>query len=378
MDEMKMVEQVFAEPKAAPDVAASGRARLLQMAGGDEPSPNRRPVRTRSRWLLGAGLLPVAAASVAAVMLIGDGSAPAQPSSEQPARRILLAAAVKTEAAPAAGRFFRFQTEEGDVRTVGTKERPYKVLDRTVVDYWYATTPGAPSWNSRLSLGGAPVSPADAAAYRAAGSPAKAEEVCPDEGKIIGSRGGKQLPDGTFEEIPVRQKCFRVPMHPRDAWSGRLSMGPGMAGSPPPGLDVAKLSDDPGTLRTQLLAWIHKGGLNTSVEGESAQLWAAAHYLIISPIGPVRPALRAATYRVLAGLPDVRSLGMVTDARGRRGEALSRHGDTSEGVNTGTYRLVIDPKTGNPLETGSVTDGSQHYTSVLEFGYTNDTPPFAK
>ncbi|RFU38617.1 hypothetical protein DZF91_26755 [Actinomadura logoneensis] len=93
------------------------------------------------------------------------------------------------------------------------------------------------------------------------------------------------------------------------------------------------------------------------------------------PIGPVRPAVRAAAYRVLADLPDVRSLGTVTDLRGRRGQALTRQGDDAEGVGTGAYRLVIDPNTGAPLETTSAGSGFMDYMSVLNFGYTDETPP---
>ncbi|MFC5185032.1 CU044_5270 family protein [Actinomadura harenae] len=378
MDEMKAIEQIFAEPKADAEVAASGRARLLRLAAGGEPPATRRPLSRwtsgpRTRWVLGAGLLPVAAAGVAAVMLAGHGSAPASSSSGGQARRILLAAATKTMAAPANGRYYRFVTEEGQQLTVGSKAHPYRVVTRTVDEEWYAMAPGEPGRILRRDEGARPVSPADAAAWRAAGSPAQVKQVC-DENKIVGTRGGKQRPDGTFEEIPIRQKCLRINMRPVLLSSSPMIGGPGMHGQPPVGLDLAKLSDDTATLRRQLLAWTRSGGLDGPVEGDSAQLWAAADYLIASPIGPVRPALRAAAYRVLADLPDVRSLGEVTDQRGRRGQALARVSRGSEGVAPGTNRLVIAPGTGVPLEISS-NGGATEYRLVLECGYTNESPP---
>ncbi|MEV5575426.1 CU044_5270 family protein [Spirillospora sp. NPDC052269] len=373
MDEMKLVERVFAEAKADPGVAAAGRARLLQMAGGEESvAETRRPARTRllasprSRWMLGAGLLPVAAAGVAAVTLAGHGSAPVSPSSDGQARRVLLVAATRTESAPATGRYFRFRTERGGLSLVGSKDHPYKVVGKTVQDVWYPVASGTTGLFSFQQLGARPATPADAAAWRAAGSPDPVRVPC-DEHVVYGGNKESQTTD----------RCARIPMRPRPASSAPLEPGPGMFGQPPVGLDLAKLSDNPATLRRQLLAWTRSGGLNGPVEGDSAQLWTAALYIIASPIGPVRPTLRAATYRVLAALPDVRSLGEVTDQKGRRGQALARTAKSSEGVAPGTDRLVIDPRTGAPLESSNTGNASQGYMSVLDFGYTDATPPTA-
>ncbi|WP_141580512.1 CU044_5270 family protein [Actinomadura sp. WMMA1423] len=373
MDEMMLVERLFSEPKADPGVAAAGRARLLELAKDAEAAPLRSRGRPRGRRLLGAALLPVAAAATTAVVVAGGTPTPEPRPADPSARRVLLAAATKSAAAPATGRYFRFTEETGEAYPAGSKEHPYTVVSRTVDDLWYSTTPGATGFASFQELGVQPATPADAAAWRAAGSPKRIRERC-DEGEIIGHRSGERRPDGTFEEVPVRRRCRWLDVRPGPKTTTRRPGGEGMMGQPPSGLDIAKLSDDPATLRRQLLAWTRADGLAGPVEGDSAQLWAAAGSLVTSPDGPVSPKVRAAAYRVLADLPDVRSLGAVTDRKGRRGEALAREGTEGEGVGPGTYRLIIDPQTGSPLGTDYQGGGSGEYSLVLNYGYTDEAP----
>jgi hypothetical protein len=373
MDEMRLIEHLFTEPKADPGVAAAGRARLLRLAKDAEPAAGGRPGRPRTRWLLGAGLLPVAAAVTTAIVVTGDTSTSVPGPADSPARRILLAAATKSAAAPTTGRYFRFAKEEGQAHTVGSKEHPYTVLSRRVDELWYSTAPGVTGWVSFQNLGVQPASPADAARWRAAGSPKRVKERC-NEGEIAGYKSGERRSDGTYEKVPVRQRCRWFDVRPGPKTTTRMSDGAGMMGQPPIGLDTAKLSGDPATLRRQLLAWTRSGGLAGPVEGDSAQLWAAAEMLIASPVGPVRPNVRAAAYRVLADLPDVRSLGSVTDRKGRHGQALTRTGSGAEGVGPGTYRLIIDPRTGSPLGTDYQGANSGEYSLVLHYGYTDAAP----
>ncbi|MEU5024939.1 CU044_5270 family protein [Streptomyces milbemycinicus] len=59
---------------------------------------------------------------------------------------------------------------------------------------------------------------------------------------------------------------------------------------------------------------------------------------------PARPELRAALYRVLAGLPGVEVVGPAKDATGRTGTALKWTSKSS------TIRLIVDPRTGTLLE----------------------------
>ncbi|MFI0448599.1 CU044_5270 family protein [Actinomadura sp. 6N118] len=394
MDELDLIENVFTEPEATSDVAAAGRARLMALAaetpattaGAASPgagivAPGRglRALRgARARWTLGAGLLPLAAAVTAAAVIAGSdvGSVP-QPQ-DTPARRVLLAAATRSEATPVTGRYLRFSTENHERIDVGTAKRPYRVVYRTLEEFWYPTKGGTPGWSSYRSLGGEPVSRADAAAWRAAGSPRRLKERC-DDNRIVGYKGGEIRPDGSVSpEIPIRGRCRWFDLRPGPAQTERMASGTGMHGQPSGDLNPATLSDDPATLRRQLLAWTRAGGLAGPVEGDSAQLWAAAGTLITEPVGLVRPKLRAAAYRVLADLPDVRSLGEVTDQRGRRGQALERTGAESEGVSGNTDRTIIDPRTGAPLAAESYEKGPGGrllgFDLVTHYEYTDQAP----
>ncbi|MGI8329745.1 hypothetical protein ACRYCC_07245 [Actinomadura scrupuli] len=145
-----------------------------------------------------------------------------------------------------------------------------------------------------------------------------------------------------------RPPCIQATTRPGPREVQRMAGGLAAFMLPPAGLDVTKLSADPVRLKQQLLAWTRAGGLAGPVEGESAQLWAATGTVLFEPGGPVTPQVRAACYRVLADLPDVTSLGEVSDQNGRRGQAITRTGKPSEGV-SGTSRYIIDRRSGLPL-----------------------------
>ncbi|GAA3241958.1 hypothetical protein GCM10020216_068250 [Nonomuraea helvata] len=97
--------------------------------------------------------------------------------------------------------------------------------------------------------------------------------------------------------------------------------------------------------------------------------------MFFNPEGPVSPQVRAASYRILADLPGVRSLGELTDPLGRKGQAFTRTGEGSEGV--ATSRIVIDPVSGLPLAKEEYEGADGHRTSyiaVRAIGPT-DAPP---
>jgi hypothetical protein len=121
---------------------------------------------------------------------------------------------------------------------------------------------------------------------------------------------------------------------------------------------------------------------------------------------PVTPAVRAALYRMLAGLPGVRSLGPVTDAGGRAGVAVALSGRYSgcgqeSALHSGggteerptfascvvEQRLVIDPASGMPLaqelryaglppgQHWSAPDGLFSFRLFRAAGWTGASPP---
>ncbi|MGV9851139.1 hypothetical protein ACWDWU_20575 [Streptomyces sp. NPDC003442] len=61
---------------------------------------------------------------------------------------------------------------------------------------------------------------------------------------------------------------------------------------------------------------------------------------------PVRPAVRAAAYRVIADLPGIRSLGEVTDPLGRAGAGFALPATARPDYGTARSELIVDPATG--------------------------------
>lgn len=133
---------------------------------------------------------------------------------------------------------------------------------------------------------------------------------------------------------------------------------------------LAQLPTGPAALRAFLLApypadYQHSRPVQLvqRLFGEAADLTTA----------PVDPAVRAAVYRLLAGLPGIEVLGPTGDAVGRRGTAIAvPDGDV-------LHELIIDPRTGAVLDTQDVTRAHGHteigiYNAILASGWTNTVP----
>ncbi|GHJ47754.1 hypothetical protein Cs7R123_50960 [Catellatospora sp. TT07R-123] len=262
----------------------------------------RRPV---GRLVL-ATALPAAALAVAAAVLIGGTSGPAQPRTAQPtgaqppasasaapaelpaeAGAILLVAAARTDAVPAAaGRYWVTRVEHGDRRRI-QEER------------WLAAVDG--------------------------------------------------LPSSSFmrEDGPWRAR----PMQGHRAATNFL-----LAGQARTLRELAELPTDPAALRRQVLAYDRAVG---GTEDGDLVVYYAGIGLVLDL--PVSPQVRAAAYRMLAALPGMRSLGPVTDQLGRSGVAvaISRRGD----FGTAQQRLIVDRATGLAL-------GVETWTSARLSSYT--------
>ncbi|MEV4621054.1 CU044_5270 family protein [Asanoa sp. NPDC049573] len=132
--------------------------------------------------------------------------------------------------------------------------------------------------------------------------------------------------------------------------------------------EIAALPAGPDQLKAKLLSWYAAGD-------RSDFLFYAASALVLNL--PARPEVRAAAYRMLAGVPGVTVLGPVTDAAGRSGiaVAIEHRGD---GGARGQVRLIIDPASGAALAQERWTDGVRSsYTAVLSAGFTDDGLPSA-
>ena len=107
------------------------------------------------------------------------------------------------------------------------------------------------------------------------------------------------------------------------------------------------LPDDPAKLRAVFLAHPQPGakGRNNVI---------AAGALMVTGSDNVRPAIRAAAFRVLADVPGVRMRPAVSDPEGQTGTAIWQDFWIGFGLHYETTYDIIDPQTGNFLATDTV------------------------
>ncbi|MGW4411453.1 hypothetical protein ACWEJ6_46010 [Nonomuraea sp. NPDC004702] len=121
---------------------------------------------------------------------------------------------------------------------------------------------------------------------------------------------------------------------------------------------IQELPADAAALKERVAAMLPAGSAGLLADALSGLLWSK----------PSPPAVRAAAYRALADLPDVRYLGGRADPLGRPGEAFSYP------LPTGVRRtLIIDPATSQVLA-GTDAGGTGGSQIVLTAGWTDQAP----
>ncbi|MEU7800393.1 CU044_5270 family protein [Micromonospora arborensis] len=348
----------------------------LPFALTDVSAPARRARRFRAAALIPAGGLAVAAVAAVAVVAVDPGGSTPTPGGSgtsaeavRPltASEILLAAAERSsQDAAGTGRYLVVRAESGSVLTVSSGTSTYEMTTRSSDETWLSRSGSEPTRVISQNLGMTPLTPADAAAWRAAGSP---EQVMV----------GKPLPTGGFGPgSPIS-----ISGGPRRSSS---SDGAGIYAFGTANItvrDLEKLPTDPATLRTALLRHFDGGGGDLPTDRQQWLLSVASSLIADIPVsGPVR----AAAFRLIATLPGVRSLGEVADQRGRTGQGFAF---TSGSAATGSieHRFVVDAATGRALgeesrvlrpagTTARLEPGSLlGYSVVLEQKTTDETPP---
>ncbi|SNS25771.1 CU044_5270 family protein [Actinomadura mexicana] len=306
------------------------------------------PVRRRVRPVWGLGLAgAVAAGAVAAAAVLvapgGDGTAPPRPGGGGErvldAKTVLLAAAEGADGQTETMRAFWYQvTVSSATYTVGEGGGRYAVTVRSKAESWTPSRPGGKAWGAQQELGAEPATKADEEAWRRAGSP------------------------GTFKiEIPVgpaakgRPKEFTAKTAPGPrAFSGSALVGGDKVfwlGRNVTMKDLRSLPSDPKRLKAELLRW-YEGHDTESNRPMASDRWlyTVARGLVMEM--PVKPGVRAAAFRMLAGLPAVRSLGKVTDSQGRTGSAIALEEKTPRGVVR--EEMIIDLAAGAALASRNV------------------------
>jgi hypothetical protein len=358
MDELEQLAR--ARPVAPPsaETVARSRAALIQLV-------HTRPVRTRWALNLRARIMVPAAAAVLAVATgvvvivnAGGAGAPnvaepstspsASPSTTAGARawdstnapQLLLVAAeqAQREPVPGTGTYWVSTVEQGSLVQVGAQDNRYAIMTRRTETTWKPLMSGPDLVFVSRWAGAEPASDKDKAAWRAAGSPTSwpidPPPGCPPDPSRVytAAPGGPE----TGVRRPPDEQLFMV-------------VGESLTAD-----QIRALPSDPDTLRTWLLGIIEKQNLprgNAVEVGES--LFDAVLTLVLGT--PITPAVRGAAFRVLAGVPGIRSLGAVTDAKGRSGVAVSvQRNDTDEERKADTggpieVSLLFDPDSGAVL-----------------------------
>ncbi|MFC6930223.1 hypothetical protein ACFQHO_07650 [Actinomadura yumaensis] len=132
---------------------------------------------------------------------------------------------------------------------------------------------------------------------------------------------------------------------------------------------VQALPADPGGLRSALRRAIPRDHPTAGRTADEVVKNCATDLLSFVP---APPKVRAAAYRMLAAMPGVTAMGVVTDERGRKGFGL--HVRVQRGI---TETVVIDPDTSFVLSTSRTAPdvhGKLDKVLYLRVGWTGDEP----
>lgn len=344
---------------------------LLELAAGPEPVVSdadvaadvaraRRATRRRRSLTIG---LPAAGASLAIaalalpLLLSPQQARNQEPPSAVPAQKpsapgagatagqvLLVAAGLEEETKPTTGTYYLVRTAQMfDIRVRGRNKEPY-MIQRTVVTEHWTGLKGGMSYIGTRSLGAKPVTPADKAAWRRAGSPTS---------WAVGAPTG--LDHRVFSSTPEQGELLEVPRE-TDLFPGVGYLGSSLE-------QVLALPSTPEQLRPVLLGDKSRG---PDADDRSYLVVSAEALLRYSPI---LPKVRAATLRLLATLPGAVVRHSVADGLGRKGIAVE-----FTLPNQGTVRMIFDATTGRFLGTEHFGGGKNTTDLGLGSGWTTATP----
>jgi hypothetical protein len=329
-NELAEARALFDEPPApTPEVIAAARARLTDGDPVRSHRTRRRRGELRTAWFTTFGLSLAGAVTAAAVTIAMVGHRGVrEPNGRPSARGLLLAAAQGAEAAsPATGRYWHLTIRGDELIQVGKPgHATYQVYAPTRSEIWMSTDGHGPTWEKSQDLGAKPATKADWDAWRKEGAPTIFRGT--DTGDEISSKPGRshidRIEPGSYENL------FGQRLTPQD---------------------VQALPTDPGRLKMTLTRLIRRE--SSHVTDEQLFTWSST----VLSYSPASPKVRAATYRMLADLPDVKQLGTVTDQAGRKGTAITINAGIDSQASTFGTRLIIDPSTGRALATEMVMTG---------------------
>ncbi|MCG0287429.1 CU044_5270 family protein [Streptomyces sp. PSAA01] len=334
-------------PELDPDhLAGSARARrdleTILAGRAEAPELRRSPRMFTWRWAL-----PVAATAAAAGVLVatlpqggsgaegprtsaGPGPGPTADGARHiPAngRLALQHVADRLDRTAAdEGTYWQVTTRSGWIGVVDASGETFAVSSSEKQQQSFGVRPGTESLNVMgLDATTEPRSERDAARWRAAGSPK--DLTLADTGQ--GGRLGLRIETGAGK----RPTVDRINSGDRIAALGARNVTY---------QDLRKLPGDSAKLK-EVLADLYREDGGSEVRGRTEWMWRQAAGLIGLP---VKAEVRAAAYRVIAGLPGIRALGEVTDPLGREGVGFALPASDRPGYGTGRSELIVDPATG--------------------------------
>jgi hypothetical protein len=377
VNEMKLIEDFCAEEtQPGPERLARSRARLIAAIENSQHFGPELLGRPRATRLVSVALAATAVGTAGALLIVnllaggtpvtpGDRHVPAGLLAGQPARAFLLAMAAKA-AQQQTGRYYCTTEIQGDRKLVGSGDKLLPQPWATGPDHVPASAPQGFKYAltrryrimqctkvadvtryalSMQYLGARPASPADARAWRRDGSPDHWRQG-----------------HGVLSAHPGPVTGIQAIKHGTGDFGGKNDLW---------------LPTDPAKLRAVFLAHPQPGakGRNNVIA------WGA---LTVMNSDNVRPAVRAAAFRVLADVPGVRMKPGVMDPEGQTGTAIWQDSWIGFGLPYETTYDIIDPQTGNILAgdtiaqtpvAGAAPGTVLYYSATTSAYWTNQLPP---
>jgi hypothetical protein len=223
----------------------------------------------------------------------------------------------------------------------GSASHPYDIAFAWSGETWYARAAGQQTWMISQGLPARPATAADAAAWRADGSP----RAWPTHFVPRGTPGGGLVFAYTT-----------MAADPRSASAQQLNGAVGDAvgdGSWLTAAQFAAFPTDEAKLRNLMIHYVYVDYRAVGDQGMPPMDESLMTESINLLQDPLPPRVKAAVFRLMASLPGARSLGAMTDPLGRDGYAIAIGDDTMVGGNIDGAEgvIIVDPVSGSLLAT---------------------------
>ncbi|MBE1587789.1 CU044_5270 family protein [Nonomuraea angiospora] len=340
MDELSLLARAL--PDAPPPSAeVVEKARLRLAAAQRKPV---RPGRANRRglawgWTLGAAATTIAVVMAVVTLVSNVTAVPAPVLAPARGNDALLRLADQIARLPdERGDYWRRPLLNNWLTRVQAGGETFNVLSSSRIDLWQPRDPGDPVQAEQWQQFVRPATEADERAWRAAGSPDTVQRVC-----TPGTRAGD------CAKVRLRSKPSQC-VYTRAAEPGGV-LGDSRLGELTLA-DLAALPGDAEQLREKLRTY-WKTRKDSQPKGSFEEFLATSSALLELP---VKPSVRAAALRLLAGLPTTKVRGSITDPLGRAGievtfiksEGFTAEFGTDDEV-AQRYTTILDPHTGTVL-----------------------------